>query len=201
MGTGTDRASEIDGATTVLLLAPNVQDRSMDACARALRGRSGRLDRVVAVTVTGSAADWLSMWDRTSTGEPKPVTCVDVDGDTRSAASVSSAPSGAVERVSDPTDLESLGRRISDVVQRADETDDRVGIAIHSLTGMLQHVDDQTAFKFVYTLGEVIRRVEGTAFFHLDPAAHDQETIETFRIVCDAVVHADRGRSGFHRGQ
>jgi len=188
-----DGAVDLSETPLVLLLAPAVRDRPMDACVRALEGIGDDIDRVTAVTITDSARDWLSIWDQTSMCESTPVTCIDVDGATRSTTTdVVSTARTQVERIRDPTDLEAVGRRVSDALDRADEADDATGIVVHSLTGILQHVDESTAFKFVYTLGEVIRRVDGIVFFHLDPGAHDAETVETFRIVCDAVVDWDR---------
>ncbi|WP_436923238.1 DUF7504 family protein [Halosimplex amylolyticum] len=191
---GPDGDSEFAGATTVLLLAPDVQSRPIDACVRAFQRVDERVDRAAAVTITKSASEWLSLWDRSPVSTTTPVTCVDVDEATRSAASRSEDTAGAtVRRVSDPGDLEALGRQVSDVLQQADEAGDDVGVAVHSLSGILRHVEESTAFKFVYTLGEVTRRVDGVAFFHLDPDVHEPATVETFRILCDAVVQFDGG--------
>ncbi|WP_415378619.1 hypothetical protein [Halosimplex sp. TS25] len=192
---GSDDGDALADATTVLLLAPDVQSRSMDACVRAFRRIDDSIDRVAAVTLTGSASEWLSLWTHSTLSGTKPVTCVEVDETTRSAAvATDGATDATVERVSDPTDLEALGRRISDVLERADDAGDDVGVAVHSLTGILRHVDESTAFKFVYTLGEVTRRVDGVAFFHLDPDAHEPTTVETFRILCDTVVQSEGPR-------
>ncbi|QPV61674.1 hypothetical protein I7X12_13030 [Halosimplex litoreum] len=189
-------AADIGDATTVLLLAPDAYDHSTDACVTVLDRLGDRIDRAIPVTISLPAAEWLSQWERGADTGPPLAACVDVDRPTRSAAGAATADSTVpVERVVDPTDLEALGRRISDVLQRTADAGDRVGVAVHSLTGVLQHVDEPTAFKFVYTLGEVARRVDGIVVFHLDPGAHDDDTVETFRIVCDAVVDTDRGRS------
>ncbi|MFC7140215.1 hypothetical protein ACFQMA_10270 [Halosimplex aquaticum] len=193
---GSDGGTAFADATTVLLLASDVQNRSIDAGVRALRRVDEHVDRAAAVTIRQSASEWLSLWDRSPLSATMPVTCVDVDEDTRSAATEADGSSDpTVERVSDPTDLEALGRQISDVLERADDEDDDVGVVVHSLTGVLRYVDESTAFKFVYTLGEVTRRVDGVVFFHLDPEAHDPASVETFRILCDAVVQFDGPRS------
>lgn len=194
VGIGGDTAFE--DVTTVLLLAPDVQGRSVDTCVRALQRVDEQIDRAAAVTINRSASEWLAQWESKPVSATTPVTCVDVDEDTRSTASEPDGISGTtVERISDPTDLEALGRRISDVLERANEAGDDMGIAVHSLTSVLRHVDESTAFKFVYTLGEVTRRVDGVVFFHLDPDAHDQTSVETFRILCDEVVESSGART------
>jgi len=190
-------AAGIEDETTVLVLAPDVGERSVDACVAVLDGLGERIDRAVPVTVSLAPAEWLSVWERDSGAEGALAACVDVDRTTRSVAGAGAAEGAVpVERVGDPTNLETLGRRVSDVLQRVDDAGDSVGVVVHSLTDLVRHVDEPTAFKFVYTLGEVARRVDGVVLFHLDPTAHDDETIETFRIVCDAVVDASRGRRG-----
>jgi hypothetical protein len=186
---------EADGSdsdvTTALLFAPAVGDATASVCATLSEFTDQPLDRVVPVTVTQSASDWLRTWERV--GRSVPVTCVDVDGDTRSAAGPAvTSPSVPVERVSDPTDLEAVGRQVSDVLQDAADDGERVGVTVHSLTGVLQHVDEATAFKFVYTLGEIVRQVGGVVVFHLDRDAHADETVETFSVACDAAVELDR---------
>jgi hypothetical protein len=179
-------------ATSVLLLAPDARDTATSAAAL-LESESESLDHVVGVTVTESAASWVRAWERHA-GASTRVSCVDVDGRTRAVAGdggESVVP--AVESVEDPRDLETLGRTVSDVLERATDGGERVGLAVHSVSDLLYHVDASAAFKFVYTLGEVVRRVDGTVYFHLDPAAHDAETIDTFAAACDAVVHLDGG--------
>ncbi|WP_459194517.1 DUF7504 family protein [Halosimplex sp. J119] len=196
MTVGVDRDTSFEDTTTVLLLVPSAQNRSVDACVRAFRRIDEQIDRAAAVTIGRSASEWLAQWERKPVSATMPVTCVDVDEDTRSTVNTGGDVSEAtVERVSDPTDLEGVGRRISDVLERADEAGDEIAVAVHSLTGVLRHVDESTAFKFVYTLGEVTRQVNGVVFFHLDPDAHDQTSVETFRILCDAVVECNGARA------
>lgn len=184
---------QLDGATSVLLLAPDVRDTAASAAASLLECESHRLDRVVGVTVTESASSWLRAWQRHADASTR-VSCVDVDGRTRAVAGdggESVVPS--TESVEDPADLEKLGRTVSDVLEDAADGGERVGLAVHSVSDLLYHVDESTAFKFVYTLGEVVRRVDGTAYFHLDDRAHDSATVETFAAACDAVVHLEGG--------
>jgi len=186
-----DSDAAADQAATVLLLAPEAGSTAGVLSAAALD--DDRPDRVVAVTVTGTAERWLDGWNRRTQSDPA-VTCVDVDGATRSTASESDRVGPGVERehVADPAALEELGRTVSDVLQRADDEGESVALFVHTLDDLLAHVDEATAFKFVYTLGEVVRRVDGIAYFHLDPDGRDRETIENVSIVCDRTVEIDR---------
>lgn len=178
----------LEEATSVLLLAPMVRDTATEAAATLLERGSRPVDHVVGVTITHSAESWVRAWDRHA-GSSTRVSCIDVDGGTRAvAASDGGLARPSVEQVADPSDLEALGRAISDVLERATDNGERLGLAVHSVSDLLHHVDEATAFKFVYTLGEVVRRVDGTAYFHVDPDSHDVDTVDTFATTCDAVV-------------
>lgn len=188
MTAGDDDADVLADASSVLLLAPAVRDAGASAAATLLEKGSQTHDRVIAVTVTQSAETWLRSWERHADPLTR-VSCIDVDGDTRSAAEADGGcQTVPVEQVAEPSDLETLGRTVSDVLERATDDGERVGLAVHSVTDLLHHVDEATVFKFVYTLGEVVRRVDGMVYFHLDAAAHDGETVNTFAAACDAVV-------------
>jgi len=193
MTQGDDGVDVLDAAESVLLLAPAVRNAGANAAATLLERGSRPLDRVVAVTVSGSADQWVDAWNRHADPLTR-VSCIDVDGGTRS---VTEADGGCttvpVERVAEPSDLETLGRAISDVLERASDDGERVGLAVHSVTDLLHHVDEASVFKFVYTLGEVVRHVDGTVYFHLDAGAHDGETVDTFAAACDAVVELNDG--------
>lgn len=180
-------------AASVLLLAPDVRGRATTVTASLLERESREFDHVVGVTVTESASSWVRAWRRHADASTR-VSCVDVDGRTRAVAGDGGEPVvPAVESVEDPTDLEKLGRTVSDVLERLAEDGDRIGLAVHSVSDLLHHVDESTAFKFVYTLGEVVRRVDGTVYFHVDPPSCDASTVDTFAAACDAVVHVDGG--------
>lgn len=181
----------LDRATSVLLLAPMVRDTATSAAATLLEQGSRTHDHVVGVTITPSAESWVRAWDRHADSSTR-VSCIDVDGGTRAvAASDGGQVEPSVEQVADPSDLETLGRAISDVLERSTDNGDRIGLAVHSVSDLLHHVDESTTFKFVYTLSEVVRRVDGTVYFHVDEAAHEGETVDTIATTCDAVVELD----------
>ena len=193
MTSGSNGSDVLDTATSVLLLAPAVRDAGASAAATLLERGSSPHDRVVAVTITQSAERWVRAWK--SHADPlTQVSCIDVNSGTRSVTETDGGCTAVpVEQVAEPSDLETLGRTVSDVLERADEESERVGLAVHSVTDVLHHVDEQTVFKFVYTLGEVVRRVDGTVYFHLDAGAHDSELVDTFAAACDAVVELNGG--------
>ncbi|MEF8851681.1 MAG: hypothetical protein V5A28_04555 [Haloarculaceae archaeon] len=188
-----ERDGRLDDARSVLLLAPDVRDAAASAAASLLERESRQYDHVIAVATTESASSWVRAWNRHASDTTR-VSCVDVDGQTRAVAGDDGEPViPSVEPVESPADLEVLGRAVSDALERSDDRDERVGLAVHSVSDLLSHADESTAFKFVYTLGEVVRRVDGTVYFHFDGRTHDSATVDTFAAPCDAVVHLEGG--------
>jgi KaiC/GvpD/RAD55 family RecA-like ATPase len=188
---GDDGHEVLADATSVLLLTPAVRDAGASAAATLFEQGSKPHDRVVAVTVSQSAERWVQAWKRHA-GPLTEISCIDVDDGTRSARTADGGcATMPVEQVASPSNLETLGRTVSNVLERASDDDERVGLAVHSVTDLLHHVDEPTVFKFVYTLGEVVRRTDGTVYFHLDAGAHGTETVNTFAAACDAIVELD----------
>ncbi|MFB6150438.1 MAG: hypothetical protein ABEJ40_01405 [Haloarculaceae archaeon] len=184
----TTETGDLEDATSVLVLALAVRSAVVDAYANLID--CDEFDRVIAATVSRPPADWEHQDDC-----PMRVSRIDVNGHTRSAADA--GPEGAAlppdAEVSDPTDLEKLGRAMSDALERANEEGDRAALVVHSVSDLLHHSDEATVFKFVYTLGEVVRRADGKVYFHFDSRAHEADTLDMFETACDAVAELDGG--------
>lgn len=195
--------SDVDGEIgSVLVLAPDIRDTGPRICAELLTGADEPVDHVVPVTVGHSPEDWLDVWTRRQAGETERVTCVDVAGLSRSAAAspaserdgipaLGDRPDVTVETVADLSDLTELGTAITNAVWDAGAAGERVGVAVHSLTDLLQYVDRQQAFFFVITLADRVRRQGGVAYVHLDDDSHDETTVDVFQTACDAVFEAE----------
>jgi hypothetical protein len=153
-------------------------------------GAEGSIDHVVPVTVSRSPGDWVNARNRRAGDSTARTTHVNVDGLSRSTATSTGASTSAVT-VETVTDLTELGTKVTDVVRAASANGERVGACVYSLTDLLQYVDRRETFFFVTTLANCIRRADGIAYFHLDPHAHDEETIDVFRTACDAVFEAE----------
>jgi len=54
---------------------------------------------------------------------------------------------------------------------------------------MCQYVELETAYGFLHTIAvRFPYAADATAHFHMDPAAHDESTVDLFASLCDAVV-------------
>jgi hypothetical protein len=87
--------------------------------------------------------------------------------------------------VSTPSDLTGLGITIGEFLSEFDEP---VHICFDSLTSLLQYVDLQTTYEFLHAITGQIYAASARAHFHIDPAAHDEMTVETITSLFDARI-------------
>ncbi|WP_276258735.1 DUF7504 family protein [Haloglomus litoreum] len=90
-------------------------------------------------------------------------------------------------RIDDPSDLPRLGIAASRTVTGADG-EGRFRVCIDSLTAMLQYADRGRVYRFVQVLQDRLAQADTVAHYHMNPAAHDEQTVETLRQLFDAVV-------------
>jgi len=184
---------ELDGASTALVLSSGIDSVAVDTCADLLVsgakegpdiGSVDRFDRLVVVTVSESTGAWHTRLEDAAV----PVEYVDVrtlvrstsaaDGDTdtpRPAATVSS-----------PADLGSLGTALVDIL--SEHSEERIGLCLCSLTDMLQFIDREFLFKFLFTFSKRMRSLDGVAFYHADTEMCGEELETLFAHCAEAVL-------------
>lgn len=91
----------------------------------------------------------------------------------------------AIGAITDPTDLRTLGSAIGRYLNQWD--DDELAICFDSMTALLDHVDEEAAFKFMHLFIQRLEEAEAVAHFHLNAGEHDEATIKTFTELVDAV--------------
>jgi len=172
----------VDVAATTLVCAP-----SMSADTGCLDLLSGVEDgtTVLWVTFTRSPSDCIERYEAVATDDVSH--SVIAVGDT---ATIESAPeSVAVETVSTPEDLTGLGITLSQLLS----THDDLVVCFDSLTVLLQYVDRETAYEFLNAVTGHLYAADATAHFHLDPSAHDTQTIDALASLFDAVARREDG--------
>lgn len=101
---------------------------------------------------------------------------------------VSASGSDVLTTVRDPADASDLGIAISLYLQDWATDDAPTMLGLHSLTAMLDHVDEETTFRFLHVLGRRLGDTGTSSRFYLDPTVVDERTIRTLRPVFDDVV-------------
>ena len=183
-----------DGAANVLLLTPDGSTADADACLHLLNDTDAESRNVLSL-------GYSTPPDRTaravrSDGPPGDTTFVCIGERTRSAATSSSStdltPGGTTVRVvPDPSNLARIGLVVNDCLEEWADSSGQTVICFHSLSNLLEYVDLQTAFRFLHVLTGRISTADAQAHFHIDPTAHDEETVRTLSMLFDDVIRVD----------
>jgi len=173
-----DVARRVRGATTTLLCSQSIGTATEGCCRDLLQHGAEDGREVVWVTYTRA-----------------PEMCVDslpADTPVRGVLAVgdgthweTSVPDVPVEVVATPEDVTALGIKLSRLLSDG-ETD--LVVCFDSVTAMLQYVDRETAYTFLHTITAQLYAADATAHLHINPAAHDSETVALFASLCGAVV-------------
>lgn len=189
-------APQLPASANVLLLTSTLNSADGEACIDLLTTTEPDRENVLSVTFTQSAEDRLSLWRSHVPNLPDQAGIVNVDMMTRSAATDTS-PSETiprpiiVETVSDPSDLTGLGIAISKFLSSWEDSPNQTVVCFHSLTPLLHSTDLQRVFRFLHVLTRRLTSTDAVAHFHLDPHAHDAQTINTLSELFDVIVEHD----------
>lgn len=94
-----------------------------------------------------------------------------------------------VTSVSTPDDLTGLGITLSQALS----THENAVVCFDSLTVLLQYVDVERAYEFLNALTGQLYAAEGRAHFHINPAAHDTQTVDALASLFDAIAECEDG--------
>ena len=180
-------SERVADASNILVLAPSFPDGAAGVCVDLLGGDDPASTAVLGVTYTQSPGKWAADYER-ETGTPP------ADGTVISVGSWGSevetgASQWTLEAVEHAGDLTALGVTLSDHL-----TADRPGsqrLCFDSLTALLQFVEVRQAFQFLHVVTGRVSSAGAVGHYHLDPDAHDEQTLATIRGLFDAVVEVD----------
>ena len=187
---------ELEDATNVLLVAPEVSQSVESLFSELLLSLDEPPSHVVGVTMAKSPWDFLEPWRRAFPHGAASFSFVSANGVSRSVAAEAGGDSGSaagsdVTHVDDVTPVDEFGRTI---VEELATPADGTAVCFHSLTDLLEYVDDETAFDFLHVVLSRVRRTGARGVFHIDGGVHDEETIVKLSTLFDLVVEFDRTR-------
>ena len=185
---------DLDGVSNVLLLVPSLGDRGRDACLTLLTRTPPDETNVLTVTYTDTAPEWVSYWDEHIGTSPIRGGLVAI-GQGEGAVE---NPSWAVKSVENPSDLTGVGIELSELLSgmvSAADDDEHIAVCFDGITSLLQYADLQRAFRFLHVVTGRVKTVGGVGQYHLDPEAHDHQTIATLKGLFDAVVEVNEDGS------
>jgi len=183
-----DVAAEVADARNVLLCAPSMSGAEREVCSDLLLAGDPGATGVLWVTFRRDARACVDQWTAGTDRQPRDGAVIAV-GDTADAVDVDWA---ATETLSSPSDLTGLGIAVGEFLS---EWEGDLMVCFDSLTAMLQYVELETAYEFLHTLTGQLYAADARAHFHVDPTAHDAETVEAVKMLVDAVATLRDGES------
>jgi hypothetical protein len=188
------------GGDSVLVLSSLFSNQWPMACSEFLSSDDETEVAVLCLTITRSPATHVTNW-KSHGVLPARAAFIDVAGESQSSfeattdtgvrATVADADiETTVEQVASPANLTQLGIQLTsclDSLPGAD-ADAKLVVCFDSITALLQYVDVEQAFKFLYILTDRFSDANALAHFHLDPDAHADETVNTLLPLFDAAV-------------
>jgi hypothetical protein len=159
-------------------------------CSHLLGGGDGD-QNVVLVAFADTPADRLATLEA-SVAESNEVVVIDI-GDMANDAGAATIdtdrwPTVSVRSMTNPSDASRLGMVIDDVVSAWEDEPYPTRVCFHSLSGLLEYMNDETAFRFIHTLLRRFAAVDAVAHFHMDTEAQSIETLRTLQVLFDEVV-------------
>ncbi|ELZ29662.1 hypothetical protein C475_01896 [Halosimplex carlsbadense 2-9-1] len=178
----------------MLVCCPSFTGAEPRACLDLLTPDGSTDVRALSVLFTQSPGDHIDAWQRIAGGYPARMRIVAVDADAGSNRTTEAADADrAVERVGSPHNLTRLGVRVADCLDEWDGSAETVVVCFQSLTTLLQYVDVESALEFLGVVTERCAATDAVAHYHLDPQAHDEQTIAKLGALFDTVLEFDDG--------
>ena len=198
--------AELENATNVLLVAPEVSQSVESLFSELLLTLESPPSDVVGVTMSKSPWDFLEPWRRSFPRGAASFSFVSANGISRSVAAEAGTDAGAgvgptngsdVTHVDDVTPVDAFGQTIADQLA---EGGAETAVCFHSLTDLLEYVDDETAFDFLHVVLSRVRRNGARGIYHIDGGVHDEEIIVKLSTLFDLVVEFDRTQAAGGQG-
>lgn len=199
-----EQSTHLEEASQILLLASGLDKQSHKACAELISSKKAD-STLLAVSFTRSVDEQLQTWQPWADDDfPETIGIITVDERVRStaenSATITTSPALStrpisIETVPSPANLTRLGTLIVDYLSEWETDETSTVVCFDSITPLLQYVDSTQVYRFLHTLGGHIRRTNAVAHYHMDPVAHDEQTVALFKSLVDAVVEIEESGS------
>ncbi|MFC6974970.1 hypothetical protein ACFQL1_10225 [Halomicroarcula sp. GCM10025709] len=181
-----DLPERLDGATNTVLCAPSMSGHA---------GGGGLCTELLQAPEPPGSVLWVT-YTRSPSACVEAVRSSSIETASLSVIAVGEAPTGAdslssvsIDSVSTPSDLTGLGITLS---QRLSDCEDVV-VCFDSLTAVLQYVELEPLYEFLHAVVGHLHAADARAHFHLDPSAHDSQTVDAVTSLFDAAVYVRDG--------
>jgi len=189
MATPPDRLDDaLAGCSSVLLLASS-SDLETDACVTLLTRHATGRTNVLGATVSRCPGERLARLQRRVPDRvPARAAIVDAGRGVRSAAERDVPPETTLDRLPEHAEPVDLGMALARWLGSWESAAASTVLCLHSVTALVEAFDRDSVISLVDGLNRVCEAVEAVGHHHMDPTAHDGETLAMFRPLYDAVI-------------
>ena len=184
----------VDPPANVLCRAPSFSRGATEVCPTVGTPEEWNL---LLVSLSGDPERRLDAWRRHG-GLPRKVAVLSAEQARGAVAADGTAsvpdpdgPAVSTTTVSDPSDLTGIGIKVNQCLSAWEDDEVPTVVCFDSVTTLLQYVDTRRAFRFLHVLSRRVRSVDGVAHYHVDPGAHDEQTLATIEGVFSDVYRYD----------
>lgn len=192
----------VGDSLSTLLLAPTDDARGDEMCIDLLTTSLPEETNVLSVTLTQSPSARVDLWRR-RVGETLPRNATIVSSPTASGDGDGDVPASVdVDRLPEDAELPDVGMAIARHVGRWSTTDGPTVLCLHSLSALLSEFERDHVIGFVNALNGLCDHEGVIAHHHLDPTAHGEDTLASFRPLYDVVLEhvSDHGWTVWEAG-
>jgi len=173
--------------TNVIVMAPSLSEEKQTTCLELQGvGPADRLD-VLYVTYSSAPAELVDQWRDHHGDLPARMGVVVVGDQPGQQPSDDRFPENVFVTAANPNDITGLGMRLNNYLNDHDD-DSQLVVCFDSMTEMLQFAELQPVFKFLHMFAGQLRDADAVAHFHLDPGAHDDQTVSRLKPLFDDAV-------------
>jgi hypothetical protein len=177
---GGDRPDLPDGyAANALVLGASGQRGERHVCGELL----SVFDSVnlLGVAIQHDPTYYRRVWSDHFEGSPARLGIVDVGGREE-------YDSDTVRTVSSASDLTGIGITVTDAIKNWSDTPEPTVVCLDSLTPLLQYSELERVYRFLDVTTSRLNQVCAVSHAHVNPLAHDEQTLQQLMGVFDAVV-------------
>ncbi len=179
-------------SSQVLLLSPTAHSVTNDIYQRVLLPTDGTGQNILFVSAIQSSHDQapavkkIPDWSQGQTG------VIEVGQSVLQSSQPGSGDPAATldvyKRMSNFQNLAKLGVNISHVTSQWNATGRPTVVGVHTLSSIQQYVGNESMFQFLFTLKGQLNSLGVRGFYHMDPAAHTENELETINSAFDIVL-------------
>ena len=194
-------ADRVAPGENALLLCPPFEPAKSGSCRALLTPERPENENVLCVSLTRSPDEYVIHLHDHVDGTPAEAVIVDVDADTTADSTrepsdaAASWPSLTVDRVASPTNLTTIGTRLTDhLATWAEDTPERQTVfCFESVTALCQYTTLDQTCRFLDAVTEKVTDYDAVGHYHVDPGAVDRQTVERLTTTFDHCWEYDDG--------